>query len=85
MESLQGVLFKTTHEISVTDKTGNWLMHETQVYTGDYETIQWTVHLSDDMGRVTDVFRSDGSHMESIWGCCVKMSDTDGQGVTNSW
>ncbi|MFH1153331.1 MAG: hypothetical protein V1793_05905, partial [Pseudomonadota bacterium] len=78
----EGVAFRSTREISVTDELGRELMTETQVFTGgDYQRIGWTVFLHDAGGHVSDVFSSDGRHTETIWGCCSPESTTDADGI----
>jgi RHS repeat-associated protein len=86
VSSPAGISLKTTREVIVTSALGNTMLVETQVYTADgYERINWTVHQHDDMNRVTDIYHSDGTHVETQWGCCNKISETDSQGIVTHY
>ena len=82
-DHLAGIPHKTTREISIKDRTGNSVRHETHVYTGSgYELIQWEDLSYDSQGHLIATLRSDGTQTSSTWSCCGKESDTDARGIT---
>ncbi len=79
-----GIAGKSTCDRTVEDYTGNVVMTETAVYTGNsnYETIHSALYINDDLGRPTEVRYSDGTYTEREYGdCCGIKSETDTQGI----
>jgi hypothetical protein len=81
-----GIAFKTTREISIQDELGRQVMQAIEIFDGSsYHRISWAVQQYDEFGCVTDVYQSNGTHSESTWGCCVKDSETDAQGIERTY
>ena len=77
-----GVAYKSTREVTVESELGLTLLQESQVYTGGgFERLTWTVQNHDVFGRVEEVFRSDGTMTETLYGCCAREAHTDAQGI----
>ena len=80
--SPDGIAGKTTREVMIKDETDHLLLQETHVYTGTgYERIGWTVQIHDDLGHVIEKNHSNGTRIESFWGCCNKEFEIDIQGI----
>ncbi len=84
-----GVADKTTREVVVTDVLGNKMLQETYVCEtagSNYERIGWTVSRRDDLGRATDVYRSDNTHVENTWSdCCGLTSVVDQMNIETTY
>jgi hypothetical protein len=79
-------LFKTTRKISIQTRLGRELATETQVYDGnEYQTVNWTVREYDELGRLSDVCKSDGRHLEYTQGCCNLESETSDRGIVTDY
>ncbi len=84
--SPDGIAYKSTRDVTISDAQGNTLVQATEVYTGSgFERISYTVNHYDAFGRIEDVYGSDGSHRSSMWDCCGKISETDASGITTSF
>ena len=81
-----GIAFKTTREVTVSNELGWTLLQASEVYTGaGYERLTWTLNHHDGFGRPTAAYRSDGTSTHSVWSCCSKEAETDARGIETSY
>ena len=79
-----GDFLRSTIDMVVTDDLGRTVLNETYM-TDEYTRLSWTAQENDAQGRVTDVYRSNGTHSENTWGCCSQSSTTDESGVKTDY
>ena len=83
-----GIADKTTREVSIRNKVGYELLHETYVYrpAGD-ELMDWSVNTYDELGHLTASYFANGTSKSSDWGtgCCGKESDTAADGTVMAY
>jgi len=78
-----GIVGKTTREVTIEDHLGRTLRTETHLRTtGGYQLLSWTENELDDDGHVVSAVTSGGSKSEADWGCCNRESFTDATGTT---
>jgi YD repeat-containing protein len=53
--------------------------------TNTYQRVAWTATERDDRGKPTTVHGSDGSLVETTWGCCGKESETTADGSVTTY
>ncbi|MBI2442158.1 MAG: hypothetical protein HYV35_12405 [Lentisphaerae bacterium] len=78
-----GVPWRSTREVTVTDAMGRTVQEETWVCVaaGQFERVKWAVTQRDERGRVTAWRASDGRVAETYWGCCGKEREQGSTGV----
>jgi len=71
--SPNGVVNKTTKEVTITDRLGRALFTETYVMTASgYARIGWSANELDDLGHVVKVTRSNGMIEEATWAVAAR-------------
>jgi len=81
-----GIAYKTTREITVTDALGRTMHQETRVYTGtDYILVDWTEYEYDINDHLVATTRSDGTRTDASWGCCNREWEQDTQGIERTY
>ena len=82
----EGIPWKSTKEVIVTDPQGNPVIEETYVVSdGGAELIAREVRYFNDLGRQVRVVHSDGTITESRWACCGTEGETDRYGVERTF
>ncbi|MEM7395898.1 MAG: hypothetical protein AAF492_26490, partial [Verrucomicrobiota bacterium] len=83
--SPDGIAYKTTRDVSISDPFGANIYSETSIYTGGYARISWrAIHLNQ-LGQVTNTVASDGSTASSDWACCGQIGETDAGGIKTEY
>ena len=79
-----GVPYRSTKSVSVSDEQGNEVLQEHYAYVGSYELLDWTRSKYDAAGHLTDMLRSNGELETESWGCCQQNETTDSRGITTT-
>ena len=83
--SPNGIAYKTTRRITISDEDGRTRFTETQVYDGAYHRIDWMAYEHDDNGRVTAVYNADGTVTKTGYDCCGQDSVIAADGSTTEY
>ncbi len=84
--SPDGVINKTTKDVSVTDQYGRSVYQESYVYTGSsYDRVSWSAMTYNDRGQLTQTKRSNGTTSTTVWTGDQKTSETDEAGVQTDY
>jgi hypothetical protein len=81
------VAWRTTRQVSYTDKLGKTLFTRTELFTGatDWVVIDWTQSTYDLDGRLLTTLRKDGALTEASWACCGKDYEKDAGGLEHNY
>ena len=84
--SPNGIAYKTTRRITISDEDGRTRFTETQVYDGaTWHRIDWMAYQHDDNGRVTAVYNADGTVTQTGYDCCGQDSVIAADGSTTEY
>ena len=82
----EGIPYRTTREITITDAMGRKRLMETFVKTAEgFARIHWRFNTYDRMGRLVETLHSNQTRTESTWDCCGKTSETHANGITTAY
>ncbi len=83
----EGVAYKSTCDVKITNTNGSTVMTEQSVWTGTtYERIRWSVTENDALGHPLTTWNSNGTYSTQTWGsCCGKLSEAFADGTEYSY